>query len=100
MSGALERLLGPAVRSREGCDWWQVARNDGRRRAHICLSSPPASNVAHVLIFDPDAEDNEYIIDVSARSEAEIEEVVTHIKEFIDDAKPQWGRILHRGDQD
>ena len=83
MYGTLEALLGPAVRSREGCDWWEI-RRDGRRAVHICLNSPSES-VAHVLFFDTDPSTLEPIVDVSARTPPEAEAITARVKAFMAD---------------
>ncbi len=82
MYAVLEQTFGPASRSREGCDWWIVKRGGVQRDVHICLNSPHA-DVAHILIFDPDPANEQFITDVSARSQAEAMAIIEQLRYLI-----------------
>ena len=81
MTKLLQEAFGPPARSRERCDWWEIAQ-DGHPEMHVCLNAPNMPLVAHVLIFNP-ARRDEALVDLSARTEEEADGILLRIRAMV-----------------
>ncbi len=81
MSKRMRETFGPPSRTREGCDWWEFDRRP-HAPLHVCLNAPTRPYLAHVLIFDPCATDDDaFVVDVSAHTRAEADAVLMQVRE-------------------